>query len=148
MDRIVLCGSLDFTREIGKVRRSLERLGLEVVVPKTSEMILDGDVSLERILHEKESGEIVDRARKLDPLTYYFNEIKESDAILVLNLTKDGVEGYIGGNVLIEMGYAHALNKPIYLWNSIPNLPYKDEIEVMNPEVINKDLSKLKTILE
>ncbi|WP_143406786.1 hypothetical protein [Methanonatronarchaeum thermophilum] len=143
MDRIVVCGSLDFTREIGKIRRSLERMGFEVVIPKTSEMILDGDVSFERILQEKSSGDIVDRAIELDPLSYYYDAIRNSDKVLVINLTKNGVEGYIGGNVLIEMGYAHALNKPIYLWNEIPELPYRDEIQIMQPKVIDKDLSKL-----
>jgi len=142
--RIVVCGSLDFTREIGKIRKSLLKMGFEVVVPKTSRDVLDGELSLERVLAEKQSGEIVGRAREVDPLNYYYREIMDSDCVLVLNLDKDGVEGYVGGNTLIEMGFAYVLDKEIYLWKDVPDMGYTDEILLMEPEVLGGDLSKLK----
>ena len=75
MDKIAICCSLDFTREVEKVRKSLRKMGFEVVIPKTSEKILDGELSLERVLAEKETGDIVDRAIQVDPLNYYYNAI-------------------------------------------------------------------------
>lgn len=34
-----------------------------------------------------------------------------SDAILVLNYDKKGIKNYIGGNTLMEMGFAHVHDK-------------------------------------
>jgi len=45
----------------------------------------------------------------------YYEIIKECDAILVLNLEKNKIKNYIGGNTFLEMGFAHVLNKKIYL---------------------------------
>jgi hypothetical protein len=60
-----------------------------------------------------------------------------------LNYEKNGVLGYIGGSVLIEMGFAHYLKKQIYLLNPIPRMSYSAEIEAMQPVVLNGDLKKL-----
>ena len=67
-----------------------------------------------------------------------------ADAILVLNLDKKGIQNYIGGNTLMEIGFAHVLNQKIFLYNPIPNIDlYKTEIEAMKPIIINKDLNKI-----
>lgn len=70
--------------------------------------------------------------------------IKESEAILVTNYDKKGVTGYIGGNVFLEMGFAHVLDKKIFLLNEVPDVSYVDEIRAMQPMVINNDLSLIK----
>ena len=56
--KIAICASLDFTHEMNEVKEKLEKLGHSVTMPKTAEMILRGEVSLEQIQKEKESGEI------------------------------------------------------------------------------------------
>ena len=67
-----------------------------------------------------------------------------ADAVLVLNLDKNGVKNYIGGNTLMEIGFAHVLNQKIFLWNPIPNIDYyKTEIEAMRPIVIDGEFSKI-----
>jgi predicted RNA-binding protein with PUA domain len=66
-----------------------------------------------------------------------------SDAILVLNFDKNGVKNYIGGNTLMEIGFAHVHDKKIFLLNPIPDMPYKDEIEATDPVVLSGDLSKI-----
>jgi len=103
-------------------------------------MILKGDVFLGEIMREKENGKISDRAIRGDILKYYFQKIRESEAILVLNFEKNGIKNYIGGNVFLEMGFAHVLNKKIFLLNEIPEVLYKDEIKAMQPVVIKGDL--------
>jgi uncharacterized membrane protein (UPF0127 family) len=53
----------------------------------------------------------------------------KSDAVLVLNYDRKGIKNYIGGNTLMEIGFAHVLNKKIYLMNPIPEIEfYKSEI--------------------
>ncbi len=50
-----------------------------------------------------------------------FNEkLKESDAILVMNYTKDDKENYIGANTLMEIGMAFILQKKIFILNPSP----------------------------
>ena len=74
---------------------------------------------------------------KYDLIRGYYKEIKNSDAILVVNVERKGIKGYIGGNSFLEMGFAHVLNKPIYLLHEIPTVGYRDEIEAMKPISLN-----------
>jgi hypothetical protein len=53
-----------------------------------------------------------------------------------------GIKNYIGGNTLMEMGFAHVLDQKIFLYNPIPEIPYyKSEIEAVKPTVIHGNLS-------
>jgi hypothetical protein len=81
--------------------------------------------------------------REYDYIRYHYHEIVSSDAILVLNFDKNGVKNYIGGNTLMEIGFAHVHDKKIFLLNPIPDMPYKDEIEATDPVVLSGDLSKI-----
>ena len=56
----------------------------------------------------------------------------------------NGIPNYIGGNTFLEMGFAHVLNKKVFLLNNIPAMPYDDEIKDMQPIVLNGDLLKIK----
>ena len=82
--------------------------------------------------------------QSLDILKYYFGKIGESNAILVLNLDKNGVKGYVGGSTFLEMGFAHVLWKKIFLLNEIPDMNYTDEIRAMKPIVLNGKLEEIK----
>ena len=64
--------------------------------------------------------------------------------VLVVNPEKKGVPGYIGGNTFLEMGFAHILNKPLYVLHEIPELSYASEILGMQPVMLNGDLEKLR----
>ncbi|MBI5401399.1 hypothetical protein HZB05_01050, partial [Candidatus Wolfebacteria bacterium] len=69
------------------------------------------------------------------------------DAVLVMNLDKHGIKNYIGGNTLMEIGFAHVLNQKIFLYNPIPDIPYyKSEIEAVKPTIIDRDLSKIPAV--
>jgi len=78
-----------------------------------------------------------------DYIRYHYNEILSSDAVLVLNLDKNGIENYIGGNTLMELGQAYVNNKKIFLLNPVPNMQYTEEILAVEPVVIDCDLSKI-----
>lgn len=72
-----------------------------------------------------------------------FNEsLKESDAILVMNYTKDGKENHIGANTLMEIGMAFILQKKIFVLNPSPEF-CKDELEAIEVPFLNGDLSKI-----
>ena len=147
--KIVICASIDFTPRIKEAAESLRNAGHSVEIPVTSKRIIDGELTLEEYLREKGSkgdGNIRETAaRKIkdDVIRHYYRLIKESDAILVLNLEKKGIRGYIGGNTLIEMAFAHVLGKKIFLYDQIPEMAYTDEIEAMQPTAIDGDFEKV-----
>lgn len=79
--------------------------------------------------------------KEYDYIRYHYKEITESDAVLVLNFDKNGIKNYIGGNTLMEIGFAYVHYKKIFLLNPIPDMAYKDELEAIEPIIIDKNLS-------
>jgi len=144
--KIVICASISFTHKIKGVSDELKKLGHKVEIPFYSEKILNGELSLEEYERIKQkNGDLELRKKaKEDLIKRYFKLIKDADAILVLNLDKNEIKNYIGGNTFLEMGFAYVLGKKIFLFNEIPDVPYKDEIKAMNPIVIYGDISKIK----
>jgi len=131
--KIAICGSMSFAKEMLEVSRLLEDMGHKAILPiDTIESVRDPSRRQNIFL-------LVEK----DIIRDHLGKIRESDAILVLNYEKKGIAGYVGGSVLIEMGFAHYLNKQIYLLNPIPRMSYSVEIEAMQPVVLNGDLKKL-----
>jgi len=141
--KIAICASLDFNKEIGEIAEQLIKQGHEVLIPETSAMIFNGDISFEQIMKEKENGEIYERIIDQDAIKCHYLKIKESDAILVLNYDKKGINNYIGASTFLEIGFAHILGKKIFLLNDVPDMLHKDEIRGMQPVVLRGDLSKI-----
>ncbi|MBL7206632.1 MAG: hypothetical protein ISS36_03470 [Candidatus Aenigmarchaeota archaeon] len=142
--KIIICSSIDFTYEIDKASKKLKEKGHDVHIPFTANRILNGELTLEEYKNEKrECGDEAFRKVQSDPIKRYYKTIGESDIVLVINVEKKGIKGYIGGNTLLEMGFAHVLGKKIFLLNDIPDMSYTDEIKAMQPIVLNGDLSKI-----
>ncbi len=126
--KIAICGSMSFCKEMKDVGDTLETMGHSISLPQNIHAYIDGTIDIENKV-EKQT---------LDVIKKYFEEIKNSDAILVVNIDKKG----------IEMAFAHVLEKKVYLWNPIPTMGYSDEIEAMKPIVLNQDVSKIDRVLE
>ena len=129
--KIVICGSMSFAKEILVMRDRLVEIGHTVVVPHDAEEYALHPDLLESKWEKTEH----------DLMRRYYKEIGECDAILVLNMTKASVANYIGGNTFLEMGFAHVLDKKIYLFFPIPDMAYRDEMIAMQPVVLNGDIS-------
>lgn len=139
--KIVLCGSLNFTEEIMKIKELLTAKGHEVSIPASIK-----DFSLKN----SDDADTLksDRKKYLDLKPTYtrkhFNKIASSDAILVVNLDKHGIKNYIGGATFAEIMIAFHHNKKIFLLNPIPNnerLSFiVDEIEAVKPIILNGNL--------
>ena len=141
--KIAICGSLNFTYEIKKISDELKKMGFNVFIPISSEKILKGEFSLDKIKKEKEDGIFDKKFIENDSIRKYYKIIKKSDAILVTNFKKHNIKNYIGGATFLEMGFAHVLNKKIYILNDIPKMIYTDEIKAMQPIILNKNLTKI-----
>ncbi|MDD4990448.1 MAG: hypothetical protein PHW31_04045 [Candidatus Pacebacteria bacterium] len=139
--KIAICASISFTNKIKEVAEQLSKSGHSVDIPLSAKHIIGGDWTLEEFENEKKkSGDGAFRKILDDVIKHYFEVIKNSDAILVVNMDKKGIENYIGGNTLIEMAFAHVLDKKIFLLNPIPEISYKDEIMAMQPIILNGNL--------
>jgi len=141
--KIVVCASINLTMLVKEVKDRLEKLGHEVEIPFMSQKIIAGEISLADFLQQKEeSGDGIFRVRAgEDLIKRYYHSIERADAILVANGEKNGVKNYIGGNVFLEIGFAHILDKKIFLLNPLPEVSYKDELEAIKPVILNNNLN-------
>jgi len=128
---------MTFTDKMLEVKKQLEKHGHTALV---------SDFALAyagKSLAEIDKLTIHDKLHK-DALTEFYDKIKQSDAILVLNYDKRGIKNYIGGNTLMEIGFAHVLNKKIFLLNPVPEIEYyKSEIEATKPIILNGNLKQI-----
>ena len=126
------------SKEMVNAEKRLKTLGHKVVLPKFTHEY--ASMATTDQMHTESARNKIEH----DLIRDHFEKIKNSDAILVANVKKKGVKGYIGGNSFLEMGFAFALNKPIYLLEEIPDVGYRDEIEAMTPLILNGNFSKIK----
>src|SRR3989344_623866 len=128
--RIAICGSMTFSPEMVEVGKSLKELGHVATLPDFTEHY--ATLESKDCMHVESAHNKVEH----DLIRSYFYVIKRHDAVLIYNHSKNGIENYVGGNTLIEMAFAHVLNKRIFMYNPIPHMRYSDEMEAMQPEVL------------
>jgi len=121
-----------------EISEELLALGHEVILPRHTKEYAEMKTS-DHIHNESVKNKI-----NHDLIRDYYEKIKASDAILVVNCDLNGIENYIGGNSFLEMGFAHVLGKKIFLLNDIPNSSFKDELVAMQPIVLVGDLKLIK----
>jgi len=127
---ITICASSKFFDRLTEIKKGLETLGHEVLLPSMGEYHSLEEDALAKIQY--------------DLIRDHFNKIDQSDAILVVNFEKNGIKGYVGGSGLIEMGKAFDRKIPIFLFNEIPVISYREEIKAMMPMIIYGDLRNMK----
>lgn len=135
--KIGIIGSMQHTDKMLALYDDLKKIGHEPFLTKFAEaMIGKNDEEIEELkLHQKNN---------LDAIREFWNLMQGADAVLVANYDKRGEKNYIGGNTLMEIGFAHVLNQKVFLLNPVPDNPYyQTEIEAVKPIVINGDLSKI-----
>lgn len=136
--RIAVIGSMQHTEKMIAARDELIKLGHDAFLTKLHIALLGKNDD------EKEKIKIHQKNNK-DAIRSFWREMQGADAVLVLNLDKGGIKNYIGGNTLMEIGFAHVLNQKVFLYNPIPDISYyKTEIEAMKPVIINGDLNLVK----
>ena len=136
--KIGIIGSMQFTDKMVVIKEELNEIGHDAFVTDLHKtMIGKNDLEIEEIkLHQKFN---------MDAIREFWKMMQGADAVLVLNFDKNGVKNYVGGNTLMEIGFAHVLNQKIFMFNPIPEMPYcKTEIEAVKPTIINGDLSLIK----
>ncbi len=136
--KIGIIGSMQFTEKMLEVRDELVGLGHNAFVTDLYKTLVG------KTNEEKERIKLDNKYNK-DAIRVFWKAMQGANAVLVLNYDKNGIKNYIGGNTLMEIGFAHVLNQKVFLLNPIPEIPfYKTEIEAMKPIVLNGDLSLVK----
>ncbi len=122
---------MKFDPEMTDIKRRLEARGYEVDKPNIVEGYAYGD-KLDENANLKRG--FIDE---------HFAKIDTSDAILVVNHEKNGVDNYIGGNTLMEITYAYAHGLEIFLLNPVPDVSYSDEIHGIHPVLLGGDIANI-----
>ena len=152
--KITVCGSIAFYTQMESVRDQLKQIGHEAKIPELALEVPEEFGSGKNVYFGKyveDNGGIdafaPDHALwslKEGAIRDHFEKIEWSDGILVSNYEKRGVDGYVGGNTLMEIALAFYLRKPIYILNPVSSsLSYKQEILGMKPICINGNLEAI-----
>ncbi len=135
--KIVICGSMSASQEMLNTQAALVKLGHAAIVPENTETYAAMGLAT------KEVTESARNKTEHDLIKGYFIEIQNNDAVLIVNVEKNGMSGYVGANAFLEMGFAHILDKKIFLLNSASASWHADEIAAMKPIVLNGHLEKI-----
>ena len=130
---------MSFAQEMLELKSLLEARGHSCLIPNETIGYADGKIEVGR-----DGSEGARRKIEHDLIRDHHRKIEQSDAILVVNHSKKGVENYIGGNTFLEMGFAYILGKKIFLLNDIPELDLiKEELLAMQPVILKGELQRL-----
>ena len=132
---------MTFASEMAQAKKKLEEQGHTVFVPCDIKKHLENPELVDNF------AEDLSHMIENDVIRDHFNLIAKSDAIVVLNYPKNGCDGYIGASTLMEMGIAYYLRKQIFVMFDIPSSAearWAHEVTVMQPVILEEDLSKVK----
>lgn len=137
---IFLCSSMNFYKDLVEVERQLKAKGFIVNIPVSAQMMKKNNDF--EVTHFKN---VFSHKQKADFVFRNFQEIVKSDAILVINNKKNGIKGYIGANVLMEIGLAFYFKKKIFIWNPLPeDASFNEELLSFSVKIIDQNLDKIK----
>jgi hypothetical protein len=135
MNIFIIC-SKHFYNKIPQIADELKNYGHNLTFPNSYE-----EPFKEEDMKKKGLEEHIEFKQRM--MRLHEPKIKENDAVLALNLEKNGKSNYIGGGTFMEIVKAGELDKKIFLYNPIPECIFTDELTGINPTVINQDLSRI-----
>jgi dsDNA-binding SOS-regulon protein len=101
--KIGIIGSMQYTEKMMKIRDKLLEMGHDAFLTNLAEPFVG------KSDEKKEKIKIYQKQNK-DAIRGFWRLMQGVDAVLVVNLDKHGIKNYIGGNTLMEIGFAHVLN--------------------------------------
>jgi len=138
---ITIVGSSSFAKEMVEYRDKLVKLGHTVNLHEHYVAFAEGKM---QSLLDRMGKEHANVKKEYGYILYHYNEIVNSDAILVLNFDKNGINNYVGGNTLMELGFDYVHGKKIFMLNPIPDMQYRAEIEAVEPIIRNGDINLIR----
>jgi len=102
--KIGVIGSMHFTEKMMDLRDQLIELGHDAFLTNLAEPFVGKSDS------EKETIKL-DQKNNQDAIREFWKLMQGADAVLVTNFDKHGIKNYIGGNTLMEIGFAQCWSK-------------------------------------
>ncbi len=116
MKTITICGSMKFYNQMTALKGKLVTQGFEINLPTREEV-------------EFHTMDIVQKTKaKRQYIEDHMERISTSDYVIIANYKKNGIQGYVGPNTLIEIAFAKAFKKPIYIIEEPSIQPCLDEL--------------------
>ncbi|EIJ36984.1 hypothetical protein [Thiothrix nivea] len=131
---LTICGSLSFFEEIRELKKKLTTLGISSEIPDNYDEgndKVDGEVMIESILYNRF-------------INSHLEKISNTNGILIANYKKNGIDGYVGPNTLVEAAFAYALNKKIFILNNLGKQGSRDVLLGMLPTLLKGDINAIK----
>lgn len=132
---LTICGSMQFFRQMEDLKSVLESKDFFVYLPEAEE-----NEDFYAQIPEKDKP-----ALKRGFIDTHLEKIKRSTSILVANYPRNGISGYVGANTLMEIAFAYALEKNIYLLNSLGDQACKDELLALELKVVDPEFSQIRS---
>lgn len=136
MKKVMIGGSMTFAKEMKETKKVLEGMGYEVFVPLDTEHVIEDPDKKTDIQFMKELG-VGRRDAEL---------VAKSDAFVILNHPKHGVDGYIGPGACRDLSVAWWLKKKIFFlfpYDESQN-NHKYEMLGFNPIILEGDIKNIK----
>ena len=130
---VCICGSMSFIDQMERLGVVLQTAGFKAITP----------VREERLIRWSEIDEDEAAVAKRRFIDGYLEEIRESDALLIANYAKNGIEGYIGANSLMEAAFGYALGLPVVLLFDPGLQPCRLEVRSIMHSCLDGDPTKL-----
>jgi len=130
--KIVICGSMTFYDEMEELQHELLRKGIDCIIPAQENHLIDGFTEDQmNEFKKKVSNSYLAKIRN-----------KNTEAILVYNQKKRGIDNYIGPNTLVEIAMAFTWYRKIYLYFDLYE-PFIDELKAWDVIPLNGNLDLL-----
>lgn len=141
--KITICSSMAFYKDCIDAKKKLEELDFEVLVPNGALIMdTDNDFDTRHFIHKYYNGDL--QNGKPTAIKEHFKKIAKGNALLVINNTKHDIKGYIGPNVLMELGIGFHLQKQLFVLNPIPETsPFIEELTALNPIILKGNLQSI-----
>jgi hypothetical protein len=140
--KIFIAGSMSFAKEIIETKEVLKKLGFDSdFAPDTYECFHNAHLNLNENLTHMENHDIIRASMEAQD---------KCQAILLLNYPKNGIDGYIGSNCLMELGLAYYLKQQIFLLYPPPPVEkarYSVEVTHMKPIILEGEVGNIKNYL-
>ena len=106
--KITICCSAFFSKQAYETKKKLEEMGHAVLLFPQEIGLPGGETASVEKYYEMRKENFTDDLAKVKEqlIKEHKKKIEDSNAILVLNLPKNGKPGYIGGNTFMEMAIA------------------------------------------
>jgi hypothetical protein len=132
---ITVCASMAFAKEMLELRDTLKILWHQVTLPPDTENFLNARTNEWDITQEI-----------IDEMKSHYTCIEQTDAVLIANYPKNGIDGYVGWATLMELAIGFHFNKKVFILHPLPTkdqLKYIQEILLTSPIILDWDVSRI-----